>query len=103
VTLEAMASGLTVAAFDYASAGMHIRRGESGVLVARGDAGAYVDEVATLAQTPEALSRMGARARAHAVSLDWRAVVERFEILLMSSVFDRPAEAFAVAPAGVTE
>jgi len=103
VTLEAMASGLTVAAYDYASAGMHIRRSESGVLVARGDARAYVDEVAALVQTPEVLSRMGARARAHAVSLDWRAVVERFEILLTSSVFDRPAGAFAVAPAGVTE
>jgi Glycosyl transferases group 1 len=32
VTLEAMASGLVVIAYDYAAAGMHITNGETGVL-----------------------------------------------------------------------
>ena len=38
VTLEAMASGLAVIAYNYAGAKIHIANGETGVLVRFGDA-----------------------------------------------------------------
>src|SRR5208282_1785922 len=43
VTLEAMASGLVVVAYDYAAAKLHIRHGETGVLVRFGDGNAFVN------------------------------------------------------------
>ena len=50
VTLEAMASGLAVVAYDYAAARMHIAHGETGVLVPLGDARAFVTAAAALAR-----------------------------------------------------
>src|SRR5262249_15493122 len=49
VTLEAMASGLAVIAYNYAAARMHIADGESGVLVPYGDARAFVNKTVELA------------------------------------------------------
>ena len=43
VTLEAMASGLVVVAYDYAAAKLHIRHRETGVLVPYGNSKAFVD------------------------------------------------------------
>ena len=52
VTLEAMASGLVVVAYDYAAARIHVAHGESGALVPRGDARAFVEGAAALARRP---------------------------------------------------
>jgi glycosyltransferase involved in cell wall biosynthesis len=82
VTLEAMASGAVVVAYDYAAAGMHITHGETGVLVPCGASQDFVHAAATLAQTPQALRSMRQQARAYARSIDWPHVVERFEALL---------------------
>jgi glycosyltransferase involved in cell wall biosynthesis len=85
VTLEAMASGLAVIAYDYAAAGLHIRDGDSGVLVPLGQSRAFVDAAARLAGERHWLPGMKLRARAHAASLDWREVVERFAALLLGA------------------
>jgi glycosyltransferase involved in cell wall biosynthesis len=82
VTLEAMASGLVVVAYDYAAARIHVAHGESGTLVPRGDAHAFVEGAAALARGPECLSAMRRCARAHAASVDWPSVVAVFEALL---------------------
>jgi glycosyltransferase involved in cell wall biosynthesis len=85
VTLEAMASGLVVIAYDYAAARLHIKDGESGVLAPFGESRAFVDAAARLASEPRCLSRMKRQAREHAASLDWRRVVERFTALLLGA------------------
>jgi glycosyltransferase involved in cell wall biosynthesis len=85
VTLEAMASGLCVVAYDYAAAHLHLRRGESGLLAPLGDSWAFVAAAAQLAGDPLCLSAMRRQARAHALSLDWRRVVEQFAALLLGA------------------
>lgn len=85
VTLEAMASGLAVVAYDYAAAHMHLT-GETGVLVPYGDAQAFVAAAAQLARQPLPLRQMRRQARAYAARIDWQRVVERFETLLTSAL-----------------
>jgi glycosyltransferase involved in cell wall biosynthesis len=82
VTLEAMASGLAVVAYDYAAAGQHIADGETGTLVPYGDARAFVAGAAALVRRPEALARMRRQAREAIAPFAWERVVERFETLL---------------------
>ncbi len=82
VTLEAMASGLVVVAYDYAAAKLHIRHGETGVLVPYGDSRAFVDSAASLVWEPQAIHRMRQQAREYVASIKWSRVVERFEALV---------------------
>jgi glycosyltransferase involved in cell wall biosynthesis len=82
VTLEAMASGLVVVAYNYAAAHMHVRHGETGVLVPYGEPQAFVDAAVQLARAPQSLHKMRQQARAYVTSLDWQSVVERFVMLL---------------------
>ena len=83
VTLEALASGLAVAAFDTAAAGQHIENGSSGCLAAPGhDAAAREAFVgaaarALAAATPESALRQ--RAVQAARGADWPSVMARFE------------------------
>jgi glycosyltransferase involved in cell wall biosynthesis len=86
VTLEAMASGLAVVAYDYAAARMHITNGETGVLVPCGESQAFVDAAANLAPAPQSLYKMRWQARAYARSIDWSHVVEKFETLLTGAL-----------------
>ena len=86
VTLEAMASGLVVVAYDYAAARMHITPGKTGVLVPYGEAAAFVDAAVRLARTPQSLDEMRRQARAYAAALDWPGVVQRFATLLTGAL-----------------
>src|SRR5919201_2990668 len=52
VTLEAMASGLGVVAYNYAAAYMHMTHGETGVLVPYGKPQAFIDAAVKLAREP---------------------------------------------------
>jgi glycosyltransferase involved in cell wall biosynthesis len=97
VTLEAMASGLVVLAYDYAAAHIHIADGESGVLVPRGDSRGFVEAAAVLARQPARLAEMGRRARAHAASIDWPSVVKPFEALLIGASVEPAVGALARA------
>ena len=82
VTLEAMASGLVVVAYDYAAAHMHMTNGETGVLVPCGAPQAFVDAACNLVQAPQSLPNIRWQARAYARSIAWPHVVEKFETLL---------------------
>jgi glycosyltransferase involved in cell wall biosynthesis len=86
VTLEALASGLVVVAYDYAAARMHIEHGRTGTLIPYGDARAFVEGAAGLLRSPESLARMRQQARESVARLDWDRVVERFETLLMDAM-----------------
>ena len=86
VTLEAMASGLAVIAYDYAAAHLHIAHGETGVLVPYGQSRAFVESAAQLASQPQNLVEIRQQARRHATSLDWQRVVNRFAALLTGGV-----------------
>lgn len=89
VTLEAMASGLAVVAYDYAGAHLHIANGETGVLVQFRDGNAFVDSACKLIREPQAIKRIGRQAREYVTRLDWPRVVERFETLLMRAAGQR--------------
>ncbi|MFN0040072.1 MAG: glycosyltransferase family 4 protein, partial [Burkholderiales bacterium] len=82
VTLEAMASGLSVVAFGYAAAAENIRHGENGLLAATHD-GQGFESLAVSAVSDFARARqMGASARETALRLGWDPVVRQLETLL---------------------
>ena len=95
VTLEALASGLAVVAFDYAAARAHITHGESGVLVPCGDREAFVAQATTLVGSPSWLEAIRGRARPAISRLAWPNVVERFESILTGVVAPVPAPVLA--------
>jgi glycosyltransferase involved in cell wall biosynthesis len=94
VTVEAMASGLVVVAYDYAAAGMHITHGETGVLVPYGEAEAFVTTATDLAREPQSLPRMRRQAREYVATLGWQSVVQQFEMLL-TGVLAKPRTAYS--------
>jgi glycosyltransferase involved in cell wall biosynthesis len=77
VTLEAMASGLAVVAYDYAAARQHIENGVNGFTVPFDDSGAFV--AAALSAAVGDLSEIREEARASARKVRWKKVVKRFE------------------------
>lgn len=83
VTLEAMASGLAVLAYDYAAARMHIRSGVNGLTVPVDDRNAFIHGALTLAREPALRGRLGAAARAAMLTIDWRDIVLEFERALL--------------------
>lgn len=91
VTAEAMASGLTVLAFDYAAAAQLIQPGQSGVLVARGNDAQFERAAVALAGSRMARLAMGARARVAACTHDWASVLNRFERVLWRVAAGGPA------------
>jgi glycosyltransferase involved in cell wall biosynthesis len=88
VTLEAMASGLVVLAYNYAAAHMHMTHGETGVLVPYGEPQAFIDAAVKLARAPQSLDTIRQQARAYVGSVNWQCVVERFVTLLTGALVE---------------
>jgi len=82
VTLEAMASGLAVVAFDYAAAREHIVHGECGVLASFADAQAYERIAVELAGDASRSARLRVNARLAAERIDWASVNNAFAAAL---------------------
>lgn len=78
VTLEGMASGLGVVAFDYAAAKQHIVDGANGFTAPFGDEDAFVAAAVRAAQHP-ALPNIRENARESARKVRWKKVAKRFE------------------------
>ena len=78
VTLEAMASGLAVVAFDYAAAREHMRHMENGVLVPFGDAKSFIEMSSMLARSSRTIQKLREHASAKAGSLDWDRIIDAF-------------------------
>ena len=86
VVLEAMASGLAMAAFDYAAARAHVEPGLSGLLAPFGDADAFVAAATALAGDADALEAMGQAARRGVARLDSEHIYDRLETLFLSAI-----------------
>jgi glycosyltransferase involved in cell wall biosynthesis len=83
VTIEAMASGLAVVAYDCAAAEEIIRQGENGLTAAPEDEAAFIDHAVSLARAAPLQRRLGAAAAARAAQLSWDAVIDSFEQVLL--------------------
>ncbi|MBK1734920.1 hypothetical protein CKO15_06390 [Halorhodospira abdelmalekii] len=87
VTLEAMASGLPVVAFDYAAAASYVEDGNHGFLAPWGAEAEWVTAATTLAQLPTAQRRaMGLQARAAVAELAWQQIAVRFASILAEAM-----------------
>ena len=83
VTLEALASGLAVVAFDYAAAQVHIRDGLNGFKAPLGDEDEFIRKsMQTL--DPELRRRLQAAARHSVQELSWEDIHQQFESVLLS-------------------
>lgn len=89
VTLEAMASGLAVVAYDYAAAQQHIVHGESGRLARCADAEDFAGQARALAADPRGMGGLRAAARATAETIDWEKVFADFEAVLRDTIRGR--------------
>ncbi len=98
VTLEALASGLPVLAFDVAAAAEHVQDGLSGRLVTAGDEGAFTQALGELVQARERLAAMRAHAVEAARRATWDEVLGRFEAQLQDTLHAHEAP---LAPAAV--
>ena len=97
VTMEGLASGLAVVAYDYAAAAKHIRHDVNGMLAKFEDAEAFTRLAAGLASDRERIRRLGAAARAVTEKLDWSWIVGEFE----SAMLELAADGDYLEPAGV--
>ncbi len=89
VLLEAMASGLAVAGFDYAAARQFIRHGENGLAVPCDQPDALIAAAAVLARDATLRARLRAAAAASLIEQSWEKVIVRFEADLQAMVFSR--------------
>jgi glycosyltransferase involved in cell wall biosynthesis len=101
VTLEAMASGLAVVAYDYAGAAAVIRHGVNGVLVPFGDAAAFAAQAAALVAEPARARRLGENARREALGRGWDRVAAELEAVLAAAAQAGPDQASAKEPAAI--
>lgn len=79
VTMEAMASGLAVLAFDVAAAGTYIQDGVNGTLVDAQNTASFVDRAAALARNSAMWLSLGKKARETAAKCTWSDVVDDLE------------------------
>ena len=83
VTIEAMASGLAVVAYDCAAAEEIIRHGENGLKALPEDEAAFIAEAVSLAPAVALQRRLGTAAAARAAQLSWDAIIDSFERVLL--------------------
>lgn len=83
VTIEALASGLPVLAFDTAAAGDWVQHGQNGWLLPTDDADGFVRQAAVLAHEPELVRAAAMRSRAQVVQLDWAQIARQVESIFL--------------------
>jgi glycosyltransferase involved in cell wall biosynthesis len=82
VTVEAMASGLAIVAFDYAAAREHVVHGYNGLLAPLGDASAFERAAVNLVSDAAHVRNLGRNARLTAERIDWNQVNDEFAAAL---------------------
>jgi glycosyltransferase involved in cell wall biosynthesis len=97
VTLEAMASGLAVVAYNYAAARQHIRHAHSGLLAPLGDRDGFIEQARLLARSPHLARALGREARAVTEQLGWDTIIGQFEAVLHGLLRPVPGKAAHVA------
>jgi glycosyltransferase involved in cell wall biosynthesis len=98
VTLEALASGLALVAFDEAAAAQHGRDGLSARLVPCGDEAAFVAAAAEVATSPALLATLRRHARLAVAQLSWPSVLGAFECHLLAAAHRYRLYSNAIAP-----
>ncbi|HEU0187800.1 MAG TPA: glycosyltransferase family 1 protein [Gallionellaceae bacterium] len=86
VTVEAMASGLAVLAYDYAAARQHIRHDINGLLAPFDDSTAFIDQAVALIGAPTRVQRLRAHARHSVEALTWENIMAQLESVLLRLV-----------------
>ncbi len=86
VTLEAMASGLAVVAFDYAAAHRHLEQGRSGLLAPIQQPDAFVEAVKMLAFDSVCRQRFRQEARRAVQMFEWEKIYRRLEDIFLELV-----------------
>ena len=89
VTVEALASGLAVVAYDYAAAAEHIRNGKNGLLAPFDNTREFVNLAVRLACNPSRRIALGEAARVSAEKIDWETVHDAFEAALRDVIASR--------------
>ena len=89
VTVEAMASGLAVVAYEYAAAEQHIIHQRNGLLARFGDENGFMDLAVDLALDPGRIEIFRRRARQTAETIDWEEVHDDFENVLIEVASSR--------------
>lgn len=85
VVLEAMASGLPIIAYDYASAHLHVKQGETGWLSPLSDVASLIQSIYALPNNQQ-LKAMGLLARKAVQHIGWQYPVHQFEEALYGVV-----------------
>lgn len=83
VTMEAMASGLAVVAYDYAAAHKHIQHQQNGLLAKFNDVDDFAHQSMHLAANPQHAWQLGSNAHRTTETLDWEKIHDRFEAVLL--------------------
>lgn len=82
VTLEAMASGLVVVAYDYAAAGRHITNNKNGFVAPYQAEEQFIAQALAIVDGKTDLIQIRHNARTYALSVDWLQIIEHFENIL---------------------
>jgi glycosyltransferase involved in cell wall biosynthesis len=86
VTLEAMASGLAVVAYDYAAARQYLRHGVSALLAPVDDGTAFVGMAERLAEDRDLVSHLRVEARRVAEGASWSRTFDDLERVLRNII-----------------
>jgi glycosyltransferase involved in cell wall biosynthesis len=92
VTIEAMASGLAVVAYDCAAAEEVIRHGENGLKAPPEDEAAFIAQAVSLAPAAALQRRLGTAAAARAAQLSWDTIIDSFERVLLRLAQPEPTD-----------
>lgn len=95
VTLEAMASGLPVIAFNYAAARELIRHHGNGLVAEPGDDADFMKQVDYALKYPTVLRELGRRARADSLLQNWDRIIDQLAALLQAAA-DHDAERYVL-------
>jgi glycosyltransferase involved in cell wall biosynthesis len=86
VTLEALASGIPVLAFDCAAARDWVQHGINGWLVPENNSDGFVDQAVSIFTTPNLLEQVTFSTRQQVVHLDWDQIAEQVESVFWDAI-----------------
>jgi len=99
VTMEALASGLAVVAYDYAAAREHIVHGHNGLVAHCDSEAAFHKYVLRLVSSPQLAQKLRQRARETAECLSWSKAFDDLELSLVKLAGTRARARTDCAPA----
>lgn len=86
VTLEALASGIPVLAFDCAAAKDWVQTGVNGWLVSENNHDGFAAQAVSVLKQPLVLDQVTQSTRQQVIHLDWSQIAEQVEIVLLDAI-----------------